>query len=68
MNLIRSKAWLNRHKKWRADQTALLGITRLTQLNALNEKYLRLVQANAMQWCAGKTEREIEERVWRLLK
>lgn len=68
MNLIPAIRWLDRYDKWRDEQKAEMPTKSVQRFTQHPEKYLRLVQANAMQWCVGKTDAEIKHRVRGLLK
>lgn len=63
MKLIPAIRWLDRYDKWREKQKAANPTNDAQRFTERPEKYLRLVQINAMEWCVGKTDAEIKKRV-----
>lgn len=67
MNLKPAIKWLDDFDRWKASEIRKHPKTGITRLTERPEKYLRLVQANALRWCVGKSENVIRKKIERIL-
>lgn len=63
MKLIPALDWINNFDKWKAKRMAESPRTDAERIVEKPSEYLRLVQTNAMEWCMGKTQKQIEKKV-----